>query len=107
MSFKRGTPEHQAYMKSLGAKGGRATRDKHPDHLKEIAAAGGRATKNKPKHKRPHWVAPPVVDLATLVNEPGKIEVSQEATGVVVKPAADILDVDAFLSSFQIAKPHA
>ncbi len=48
-ALKRGTPEHRAYMKALGAKGGRATVEKHPDHLKEIAAAGGRATKDKPK----------------------------------------------------------
>jgi len=58
--LKRGTPEYTAYMRKLGAKGGRATRDKHPGHLEAIAAMGGKAPRNGsvPKEKPATTVEP-------------------------------------------------
>jgi hypothetical protein len=56
--LKRGSPEHLAHMRALGAKGGRATRDKHPGHLAEIAAIGGRATRNTKKITAAEHTAP-------------------------------------------------
>lgn len=96
-------------MITLGAKGGRATRDKHPDHLKEIAAAGGRATKDKPKTKSFRGEATPNA-LRTpepegrLVESPALIDPLQEsAMGKFTETYdAGLIDVDAFLSSFQV-----